>query len=51
MCPGRDVVLQVAAMVLARLSGARTFSSNRDIDRTEIPGLLDPFQLRFKTSA
>ncbi len=51
MCPGRDVVLQVSAMVLGRLVGALRFTPNRQIDHARVPGLLDPFALRFATGA
>lgn len=50
MCPGRNVVLQVASTVLGRLIGNRTFTSNDDLEPGAMPALLDPFPLRFSVT-
>lgn len=48
MCPGRNVVLLVASVVLARLASGRSWEVNRGMDPGRLPGLLDPFSLRFR---
>lgn len=47
MCPGRNVVLLTASMVLGELLGQRDYTPARPLDTGDLPGTLSPFSLRF----
>ncbi|GGO42520.1 hypothetical protein GCM10010977_08530 [Citricoccus zhacaiensis] len=50
MCPGRNVVLLTASLVLGDLLRQRRFTPERPLDTDQVPGTLSPFHLRFTVS-
>ncbi|KAB1648281.1 cytochrome P450 [Pseudoclavibacter endophyticus] len=47
VCPGRNVVLLTASLVLSRLVAGHDFSSVHPLRTTHLPGSLSPFTTRF----
>lgn len=47
MCPGRNVVLLTASMVLGELLRGRDYTPADPLDTRDLPGTLSPFSLRF----
>ncbi len=47
MCPGRNVVLLTASLVLGELLRQREFTAAETLDTSQLPGTLSPFHLRF----